>query len=200
MLQKKQHKILTYVIEFIKKFSKRITLILSYKFGQLGSYVQKYSDASPSLPFRTYAYIQELDKTICILSQMFSLASEWKAKAKSEFELIFYLLTNRTIKFFSGNTPLSMYENFVPVSYLEKISQKILLSQKGSSSDTEMMQNPSDSVSKFNMKSPMHQINFSKHSLISRKHSKMSNFSNLHQTSNKGLETNLFLFKIEVAS
>lgn len=48
MLIKKQHKILTYAIEFVKRFSKRIALILSYKFGALGSYVQKYSECSPS--------------------------------------------------------------------------------------------------------------------------------------------------------
>ena len=33
MLKKGQPKILTYVVEFIKRFQSRITMILSYKFG-----------------------------------------------------------------------------------------------------------------------------------------------------------------------
>lgn len=132
---------------------------------------------------------------------MFSMASEWKAKAKSEFELIFYLLSNRTIKFFSGNTPLSMYENFVPVSYLEKISQKILLSQKSTSGDDGVAHNASESMNRFSMnKSPMQSMNISKLSAHSKKLSKMNTFSINNPSSNKGLETNLFLFKIEVAS
>jgi len=91
--------------------------------------------SSVSLPFRTFAYIQELDKTISLLNQMCHRASEWRAKAKGQFELIFYLLCNRTIKFFSQSISSSISENFVPVSYLEKISEKIILSNKSKDND-----------------------------------------------------------------
>lgn len=68
-------------------------MILSYKFGEMvfndSNYYSRQS--SVSMPFRTFAYIQELEKTISILNQMFSKSFEWRAKAKGQYELIFYL-------------------------------------------------------------------------------------------------------------
>lgn len=125
----KQIETLSYTIGFVKKFQSRISMILSYKFGEFVN--SRVENTGPSLPFRTNAYMEELDLTIALISQMFSYSDEWKAKSKSQFEYIFFLLVNRTIKLFSHSTS-SFAENFVPVSYLEKIAQKLQFVQKSS--------------------------------------------------------------------
>lgn len=130
MLNKNHKEIMVYIIKFIKKYFKRFIMILSYKFAETKNDPKNTDEMNFQVHHKTYAYLQELEKMISILNQLYTITTEWRNSAKSQFETIFYLLTNCTIKIICGNSPLVISENFIPKSQLEKISYEIILSQK----------------------------------------------------------------------
>merc|ERR1712032_645675 len=99
------------MIGFLNKYKQRLAMILSYeyfqttRYGPDGSVIsaplnQFGSEMGQSLPFRTSAYLEELELTLTVLSIVFRKALEFKKLNSQIYELLFYLMTNRTIHLF----------------------------------------------------------------------------------------------------
>ena len=128
----------SYMIGFLNNYKKRIAMILSYKYFQTtrygpdGSVIsvplnQFAAETGQSLPFRTSAYLEELELTLTVLSIVFRKSLEFKKLNSNLFELFFYLMTNRTIHLFEKDNRSP--DNFKPISWLEIALQKIKIGQ-----------------------------------------------------------------------
>ena len=115
-------------------------MILSYKFQDIGKIFEQRNGASggrfggfeldsgQSLPSRTNAYLEELLLVSTLTSIVMKHALEFKKANRSLFEMIVYLMTNRTVHLFKREN--SSPDGFKAVSWLEMALEKIKIGQE----------------------------------------------------------------------
>jgi hypothetical protein len=110
------------LISFIKTYIVRIISVLGFQLAAIGrTYINWEDEKLRSESFKTTAYLEELELTLAIVSSLFTESPRWVNQHRMVFDNLIYTMLTRTLLLFDNS--LSLNEQFVPVSWTEKLSR-----------------------------------------------------------------------------